>query len=231
MAQTILLVDDDPDIIKLLTGYLEKEGFSVLSAGDGLKALEVLQRVSPDLAVLDQMLPGVDGLEILRRIRRNPAGEGLPVLFLTARVDDTDKIVGLELGADDYVTKPFNPREVTARIKALLRRSGSGRTIPQKFTVGALSLDPGSREVLLEDRPLDLTPSEFRILALLMENPGYTLPRDELLEKGIGYSYEGLGRTLDTHIKNIRKKLGVEPEAPEYIQTVYSVGYKLKGEG
>lgn len=226
--QTILVVDDDKTIAKVLQGYLVQAGYGVLVAYDGETALHALRREKPDLVLLDVMLPGRDGLDITRHIRHTPHLANTPIIILTARVDDTDKIVGLELGADDYITKPFNPREVIARIRALLRRSQLGQApVVQRLHVGELQLDVGQRTLHARDEPVDLTPTEFNILRILMENPGHTYSREELLEKSLGYGYEGFGRTLDTHIRNLRKKIEPDPKNPTIIQTVYSVGYRL----
>jgi DNA-binding response OmpR family regulator len=228
----ILVVDDDREIVRLVKAYLEKAGYNVLTAFDGETALHTLRREQPDLLVLDLMLPDRDGWDLTRLIRKDSQLSSTPIIMLTARVEDSDKIVGLEIGADDYVTKPFNPREVVARVRALLRRShpGSGNANSQVMQTGALLLDTGRRELLVNGEPVDLTPSEFELLRLLMESPGYAFTRDELLEKALGIAYEGMGRTLDSHIKNLRRKIEPDPKNPTYIQTIYGVGYKLTGD-
>jgi two-component system alkaline phosphatase synthesis response regulator PhoP len=224
----ILVVDDDHDIVRLVRAYLERDGYTVLSAYDGETALHILRRERPDLLVLDLMLPDRDGWDLTRLIRADQSLAETPIIMLTARVEDSDKIVGLEIGADDYITKPFNPREVVARVRALLRRSQSGKTsVPQVLHTGLLILDLGRRELLVDGKPVELTPSEFGLLQVLMESPGYAFTRAELLEKALGYSYEGMGRTLDSHIKNLRQKIEPDPKSPTYIQTIYGVGYKL----
>ncbi len=224
----ILVVDDDKEIVRLVRSYLEKAGYEVFAAYDGESAMHTLRREKPDLLVLDLMLPDRDGWDITRLIRNDDSLADTPIIMLTARVEDSDKIVGLEIGADDYITKPFNPREVVARVRALLRRSQRGDTaIPQVLQAGNLILDIPRRELLVSGDPTELTPSEFKLLHVLMENPGYVFTRDELLEKGMGYAYEGLGRTLDSHIKNLRRKIEPDPKNPTYIQTIYGVGYKL----
>ena len=226
----ILVVDDDHDIVRLIKAYLEKAGYLVMSAYDGETALHILRRDHPDLLVLDLMLPDRDGWDLTRLIRANPNLAEIPIIMLTARVEDSDKIVGLEIGADDYITKPFNPREVVARVRALLRRSQVGtRNIPHVLQTGKLILDIGRRELLVDGEPVELTPSEFGLLQMLMESPGYAFTRAELLEKALGYPYEGMGRTLDSHIKNLRQKIEPDPKKPTYIQTIYGVGYKLTG--
>jgi two-component system alkaline phosphatase synthesis response regulator PhoP len=225
----ILVVDDDREIVRLVSAYLVKAGYTVLSANNGERALHMLRRERPDLLVLDLMLPDRDGWDLTRLIRSDAQLADTPIIMLTARVNDSDKIVGLEIGADDYITKPFNPREVVARVRALLRRSQSGshQHQIQVLQVGQLILDPGRRELLVDGRATELTPSEFEILHLLMQSPGYAFTRDELLEKGLGYAYEGMGRTLDSHIKNLRRKIEPNPKQPTYILTIYGVGYRL----
>lgn len=229
----ILVVDDDKSIVKVLRGYLEQAGYGVLSAYDGEEALHALRAAKPDLLVLDLMLPDRDGWEVTRIIRTDPVLSAMPIIMLTARVEDTDKIIGLEMGADDYVTKPFNAREIVARVRALLRRVQFGHIpAPQLLRAGALVLDPDQHTLTLDARPVELTRTEFTLLQLLMMNTGHTFTRDELLEKSMGFAYEGMGRTLDTHISNLRKKIEPDPSNPTYIQTVYGVGYRMaKGEG
>ena len=231
MLQRILVVDDDLSILKVLRGYLEQGGYTVLTATDGEQALHMLRHERVDLLVLDVMLPQHDGWEITRRIRADDTLAAMPIIMLTARVEDSDKIIGLELGADDYVTKPFNAREVLARVRALLRRTelGNARGAAHLLTVGGLQLDVTDYSVTIDTVPIDLTRTEFKLLQLLMENAGHTLTRDELLIKVMGYAYEGMGRTLDTHIRNLRKKIEANPDNPRYIQTMYGIGYRLTG--
>ena len=225
----VLIVDDDHEIVRLVKAYLEKAGFNVLTAFDGETGLHTLRREQPDLLVLDLMLPDRDGWDLTRLIRKDNQLSNTPIIMLTARVEDSDKIVGLEIGADDYVTKPLNPREVVARVRALLRRSQAEgeNTNRQIMEVGGLLLDTGRRELLVDGEPIELTPSELELLRLLMESPGYAFTRNELIEKALGYAYEGMGRTLDSHIKNLRRKIEPDPKNPTYIQTIYGVGYKL----
>lgn len=224
----ILVVDDDRSIVKVVRSYLEQAGYEVYAAHDGETALHFLRSARPDLLVLDLMLPDRDGWEITRIIRSDPNLGALPIIMLTARVEDTDKIVGLELGADDYVTKPFNAREIVARVRALLRRAQFGQLAPpQLLRVGALVLDLDQHTLTRDNKPVDLTRTEFTLLQVLMMNPGHTFTRDELLEKSMGYAYEGMGRTLDTHISNLRKKIEPDPSRPTYVQTVYGVGYRM----
>lgn len=229
MAAKILVVDDEAKIVRLVRSYLEQAGFAVVEAGDGQTALIQARREKPDLVVLDLGLPGIDGLEVARILRRGAAGErDTPIIMLTARIEDTDKIVGLELGADDYMTKPFNPRELVARVRAVLRRTtGAAAPAAELLRAGALALDIDGHQATLDGRPLELTPTEFELLAVLLRNPGRAFTRLELLDRVQGDAYEGYERTIDAHIKNLRAKLGDEPRRPRYIQTVFGVGYKL----
>jgi len=220
----ILVVDDEAKIVKLVRSYLEQAGYTVVEAGDGQTALIQARREKPDLVVLDLGLPGIDGLEVARTLRRE---RDTPIIMLTARIEDTDRIVGLELGADDYVTKPFNPRELVARVRAVLRRTGGALPAPEMLRAGGLVLDLGGHEATLDGRPVELTPTEFALLAVLLQNPGRAFTRLELLERVQGYAYEGYERTIDAHIKNLRAKLGDDPRHPHYVQTVFGVGYKL----
>ncbi|RME70942.1 MAG: DNA-binding response regulator [Chloroflexi bacterium] len=231
-GQRILVVDDDREIARLVRSYLEKAGYQVLVAYDGASALHALRRDRPALVVLDLMLPDQDGWDITRTVRADPALADTPIIMLTARVDDADKIVGLELGADDYVTKPFNPREVVARVRSVLRRAqGQVATRgPRVLQQGNLLMDLDRREVLVSGQSVELTATEFSILKVLMENPGYAFTRSELIEKALGYDYEGSERTLDSHMRNLRRKIEPEPGKNTYIQTVYGVGYRLVGE-
>lgn len=227
MAQLVLVVDDDREIARLVRAYLEQAGFRANCAYDGTTALRMLRTEQPDLLILDLMLPDYDGLEIARQLRADPASATLPILMLTARVDDIDRIVGLELGADDYVTKPFHPREVLARVRAILRRV-SGSVAAQRLQYGALVLDLDAHRATITGETIELTPTEFDLLALLLRNPGHAFTRTELIEQGLGYAYEGLERTMDSHIKNLRKKIERDSAAPPLIETVYGVGYRLR---
>jgi two-component system alkaline phosphatase synthesis response regulator PhoP len=224
----ILVVDDDKSIVEIVRAYLEQAGYSVLTANNGTSAMHTLRHEKPDLLILDLMLPDRDGWDITRSIRQDKRLSAIPIIMLTARVDDSDKIVGLELGADDYVTKPFNPREIVARVRALLRRRQLDQADQSDFLeVGLLQLDLGARTLTLDGKLIELTPTEFNLLKILMESPGHTFGREHLLEKALGYGYEGFGRTLDTHIRNLRKKIEPDPQNPTYIQTVYGIGYRL----
>ena len=228
MSPRILVVDDDRQIVRLVQSYLQQSGFTVLTAYDGEEALHAIRREKPDLVVLDLMLPKRNGLEITRILRSDESLAAMPILMLTARFEDLDKILGLELGADDYLTKPFNPQEVVARVKAILRRSSGTLKPPAIIQIRGLRLDLERHTVTIDGRPLDLTPTEFDILYMLMQNPDRAFTRGELIEKTVGYGYEGLERTVDSHIKNLRKKIESDPAQPEYLETVFGVGYRLR---
>jgi DNA-binding response OmpR family regulator len=227
VSQRILVVDDDKHIVRLVQSYLEQDGYQVLTAYDGATALRAIRTERPDLVVLDLMLPDQDGWAITRSVRGDSSLAELPIIMLTARVEDTDKIVGLELGADDYVAKPFNPRELVARVRAVIRRSSSAPTHPQVFDRNGLRIDLDRHLVTRDGQTIDVTPTEFDLLRVLMEYPGHAFTRAELIEKGLGYAYDGLDRGIDSHIKNLRKKIEPDPMKPIFIQTVYGVGYRL----
>jgi len=226
----ILVVDDDRDIVRLVRSYLEKAGYEILTAYDGETALQLLRVEKPQLLILDLMLPDRDGWDVARLVRSDSQISSTPIIMLTARVEDNDKIVGLEIGADDYITKPFNPREVVARVRALLRRTQmqQDHRAPVRLQVGGLTLDIGKREFSQDGRLINLTPSEFEILRELMANPGFVITRDELAEKALGYGSSSAGRTLDSHIKNLRRKIDAEEDSSSVIQTVHGVGYRLR---
>ncbi len=227
IKQRILVVDDDKEVVRLMRAYLEKAGYEVLVAYDGETAVYTLRRDVPDLLLLDLMLPDKDGYDITRLVRADNALAHIPIIMLSARVEDTDKIVGLELGADDYVTKPYNPREVVARVRARLRDKGGSQPLPI-LQVGGLVMNVGRHEVQIDDKPINLTATEFGLLRVLMEQAGYLFTRNELIRKGLGMDYEGIDRTLDSHIRNLRRKIEADPKNPTYIQTVYGVGYRLE---
>lgn len=235
MNEHILVVDDDKSIVRVVKGYLEQANYTVLTAHDGASALHILRNEKPDLLVLDLMLPDQDGWEITRILRSDKTLAAIPIIMLTARVEDTDMIVGLELGADDYITKPFNGSGLVARVRSLLRRSQFGQmsevTPSRLLRSGDLTLDVEKRTLTANDMPIVLTRTEFKLLHVFMANPDHTLARDELLAKGLGYSYTGMGRALDTHILNLRKKIEADPDNPRYIQTVYGIGYRFDGGG
>jgi len=227
----ILVVDDDRQLVRLMQSYLHQATYQVLTAYDGETALRTIRTERPDLVILDLMLPDRDGWDIIRAVRSDKQLTHLPIIMLTARIEDTDKIIGLELGADDYITKPFNPREVVARVRAVLRRSAGAPSQSRIIQIGALRIDLARHEVMVDDQAIEVTPTEFEILKLLMENPGHAFTRMEMIEKGLGYSYAGMERAIDSHIKNLRKKIEPDPANPTYVQTVYGVGYRLRGEG
>lgn len=227
MAQTVLVVDDEPEIARLVRAYLEEAGFRVVTASDGQEALYVARHEKPDLVVLDVLMPRMDGLEFTRRIRRE---RDVPIVMLTARAEETDRIVGLELGADDYVTKPFSPREVVARVRAVLRRAQAPPEPSRVLRAGPLALDRTTHTVTLSRQPVDLTPTEFSILETLMTTPGRVFSRPELLEAAQGIAFEAYERTVDAHVKNLRRKLEPDPAHPRYILTVRGVGYRLNPE-
>lgn len=224
-SQRVLVVDDDREVVRLMRAYLERAGYEVLAAYDGQTAVQILRREVPDLLLLDLMLPDQDGFDITRLVRRERKLAHIPVIMLTARVDDLDKIVGLELGADDYVTKPYNPREVLARVRARLREQAPPQ--PETLRVGGLTMDDSRHEVRADGRVVELTPSEYNLLAVLMRHPGIVFSRQELIERALGMDYEGIDRTLDSHIRNLRQKIEPNPRQPAYVQTVYGVGYRL----
>jgi two-component system alkaline phosphatase synthesis response regulator PhoP len=227
MVQRVLIVDDDTEIVRLIRAYLEQDGYRALVAYDSATALHMLHREHPDLVILDLALPGRDGLEVTRIVRGDPSLASTPIIMLTARVEDTDKIVGLEMGADDYVTKPFNPRELMARLRAVLRRVQGETAMPRILQVGALLIDPDRYQVQVHGLPVQLTRTEFALLLALGRNPGNVLTRLELIEQGLGYSYEGLERSVDSHIKNLRRKLCDAGAAADLIETVFGIGYRL----
>ena len=224
MQERILVVDDEPKIVKLARDYLEKSGFQVLTAGDGQTALAMARRERPDLVVLDLMLPGLDGWDVCRTLRRE---SDVPIIMLTARAEESDQIVGLELGADDYVTKPFSPRALVARVRALLRRAQNQLKMPDTLRLNGLEIDLQGHRVTVDDEPLHLTPNEFRLLVVLAQHPGQTLSREQLIEQVHGAAAAGFDRSIDSHIKNLRRKLEPNPTQPRFIETVYGVGYRF----
>ena len=227
MARTnILVIDDDKKTVDLVKLYLEKDGYRVLAAYDGLQALELARQKQADLIILDLMLPGMDGLDVCRVLR----GEGskVPIIMLTAKTTETDKLIGLNLGADDYVTKPFSPRELLARVRAVLRRVGEEEYEgPTEVRFGDLLVDFVGHQVQVRGQPVHLTPTEFKLLEVLIREPGRAFSRLELLDRVFGYDFEGFERTVDVHVKNLRKKIEPDPKNPTYIETVYGLGYKF----
>jgi DNA-binding response OmpR family regulator len=224
MPQTILIVDDEKRLVSLVESYLTQEGYRVVTAFNGKDALGVAEKEKPDLVILDIMMPEMNGYEFMRNHRTK---HDTPIIMLTAKVEDDDKVIGLELGADDYVTKPFKPRELMARVRNVLRRAGKSEPTGKTLKVSDIVLDRDSREVLVGTRNIDLTPSEFDLLAALMAIPGKVFSRLDLLDVIQGVRYEGYERTIDTHVKNLRSKVEVDPRNPHYIETVYGVGYRL----
>jgi two-component system alkaline phosphatase synthesis response regulator PhoP len=225
--ELILVVDDEPKIVKQARDYLENGGFRVASAADGTTALAIARHERPDLIVLDLNLPGTDGLDVCRALRRE---SDVPIIMLTARVDETDRLIGLELGADDYITKPFSPRELVARVRAVLRRVQGGVHQPGFIRAGHLEIDLHGHRVTREGDPIQLTRTEFNLLATLAQHPGQTFTRAQLLDRLHGVAYDGFDRSVDAHIKNLRRKLEEDPADPRYVLTVYGVGYRFTDE-
>lgn len=225
MKRKILIVDDDVKIIELLQLYLEKEGYIVLVAYDGLTALELARQKRPDLVVLDLMLPIVDGLDVCRILR---AESNIPIIMLTAKTTEADMLLGLDLGADDYINKPFSPRQVVARVRTVLRRASDVHDKARsEVRVGDLVIDFAAHQARLKDVPVHLTPKEFQLLETMAKEPGRAFSRLELLERVFGLDYEGVDRTIDVHVLNLRKKIEADPAQPTYIQTVYGIGYRF----
>lgn len=227
MNEIILVVDDEPKITRLARDYLEKSGFTVLTSGDGQQALTITRQERPDLIVLDLMLPGLDGLDVCRAIRRE---SDVPIIMLTARAEEADQLIGLELGADDYITKPFSPRALVARVRALLRRAQGDLLQEETLTEGDLVLDLRRKQLSLKGKIIHLTRSEFLLLETLAKNPGQPLSREKLLESLHDVVYDGVDRSVDSHIKNLRRKIEPDSSTPVYIQTVYGFGYKFQGD-
>jgi len=227
VTQTILVVDDEPEIVRLLRSYLEKDGYRVATAYNGEEALYVARHEKPDLVVLDILMPKMDGLAFTRQIRRE---QDVPIIMLTARAEETDRIVGLEMGADDYVTKPFSPREVVARVRAVLRRAQPKPEAPPILRAGPIVLDRAEHTVAVAEEPVELTPTEFDILETLMRDPGRVFSREEILEAVHGVAFEAYERTVDAHVKNLRHKIEADPATPQYVLTVRGAGYRLNPE-
>ncbi len=227
--KTVLVVDDEPKIIQLARDYLEHAGFDVLTARDGEAALAAIRSAKPDLVVLDLGLPGLDGLDVTRAVRKDL---NVPIIMLTARGEETDKLVGLELGADDYLTKPFSPKELVARVRAVLRRTenAAGGAGVETIRAADVTLDVPRMRVTAGGRPVDVTPTEFQLLAALARQPGRIFTRAQLLDAVRGVAFESYERAIDAHIKNIRRKLEANPREPRYVLTVYGVGYKFADE-
>lgn len=223
--KTILVVDDEPKIVRALKAYLEGAGYRIVTATDGQLGLITFRHEKPDLILLDLMLPGMDGLEVCQRIRRESA---VPIIMVTARAEEVDRILGLEIGADDYVVKPFSPREVVARVRAVLRRAEGITTTSSVLRVGDIVLDIDAHQVTVADQQVYVTPTEFNILVALARVPGRALTRAQLMEQSQETFFEGMERTADVHIRNLRAKLEPDPKNPRYLVTVYGIGYKLE---
>jgi len=226
-GKRILVVDDDVKTVELVKLYLDRDGYRVLTAYDGIEALHLAREGHPDLIVLDLMLPGIDGLEICRTLRNE---SDVPIIMLTARVTDQDKLAGLDLGADDYVTKPFSPRELAARVRTVLRRL-PGERGPSEIEYGDLTINFLKHEASLSGRVLNLTEVEFKLLGMFVREPGRVFSRAQLIEKALGYDFDGFDRTIDVHILHLRRKVESDPQKPRYIMTVYGAGYKLSEVG
>jgi len=228
-GKKVLVVDDDAKIVELVRLYLARDGYQVLTAFDGVEALRLAREAHPDLIVLDLMLPGMDGLEVCHVLR---AESDVPIIMLTARATEQDRLTGLDLGADDYVIKPFSPRELAARVRAVLRRlpEESLQCGPREIVSGDLKLNLETHEASLAGKPLNLTPMEFRLLTVMVAAPGVVFSRGKLIDKVFGHDFDGFDRTVDVHILNLRRKIESDPEHPKYIRTVYGSGYKFVGE-
>lgn len=221
---TILIIEDETELVKVLRDYLKNAGFTVETAYRGDSGLARWDQLQPDLVLLDLNLPGIDGLEVAREIRRKA---NTPIIMLTARVEEMDQLIGLELGADDYITKPFSPRIVVSKVRAVLRRSASSAEPPKLLRVADIAIDLDAHEVTRSNQPINLTPTEFNLLVVLAEQPGRAYTRLQLLEDTQGMAFEGYERTIDAHIKNLRAKLEPDPKNPRYIETVFGVGYRF----
>lgn len=224
-GKRVLVVDDDTKTVELVKLYLNRDGYRVLTAYDGAEALRLAREGHPDLIILDLMLPGIDGLEVCRTLRDE---SDVPIIMLTAKTTDENKLTGLGLGADDYVTKPFSPRELAARVRTVLRRL-PGERGPDEIKYGELAVNFRKHEASLSDKPLNLTEIEFKLLGVFAKEPGRVFTRAQLIEKALGYDFEGFDRTIDVHILNLRRKLEPDPSHPRYIKTVYGAGYKFSG--
>ncbi len=228
MGKKVLVVDDDAKTVELVKLYLERDSYKVITAYDGVEGLRLARESHPDLIVLDIMLPGMDGLEVCRTLRNET---DVPIIMLTARTTENDKLTGLDIGADDYVTKPFSPKELAARVRVILRRlpDETSQRGPVEIRHGEIILNFIRHEAFIADRPLSLTPVEFKLLGVLAKDPGRVFSRGQLIEKVIGYEFEGFDRTIDVHILNLRRKLDSDSSHPGYIKTVYGAGYKFVG--
>ena len=226
MPSTVLIIEDDPDTVELVRLYLARDGHKVVATADGREGLRLARSESPDMIVLDLMIPGLHGLEVCRILRQESE---VPIVMLTARVEEEDRLAGLDLGADDYVTKPFSPRELAARVRAVLRRSARDELEkgPTELTYADVTVDLNLRLAYLGGTQVRLTPTETRLLILLMHMPGRVFTRDQIIERVFGYDFDGFDRTVDAHVSNLRRKLEADPEKPRYIHTIYGIGYKF----
>ena len=224
----VLIVEDEANIRQLVKYNLEKESFQVIEAEDGLQGLRLAKAEKPDLVLLDLMLPQMDGLEVCRSLKGNPATAALPIIMLTAKSEEIDKVIGLELGADDYMTKPFSPRELVARVKAVLRRSQKEASLPGELSVGRLRFNFSRYEVHMGNAKLELTPKEYELLKMLATNLGKVFTREQLLEKVWGYEYFGDTRTVDVHVRHLRAKMSTDPETADALETIRGFGYRLR---
>ncbi|MBU3141954.1 response regulator [Clostridium sp. CF012] len=225
-GEKILVVDDEEHIQELIKFNLEKSGYKVICAGDGIEAIKLLKEQLPQLMLLDLMLPGMDGLDVCKEIRKDSSMANMPIIMITAKGEEIDKIIGLELGADDYITKPFSVRELVARIKAILRRTNM-QLVEKTFNIGNLAIDFGKHEVIKSESKIDLTLKEFELLEILIKNKGRVMTRDFLLDKIWGYEYLGETRTVDVHIRHLRQKIEEDDKNPAYIQTIRGIGYRF----
>ena len=223
----ILVVDDEEMIVRTVKAYLDQEGFKTYTAYDGEEALRAFNEKGPDLIILDLMLPKLSGIEVTKKIRSTST---VPIIMLTAKASEADRVVGLELGADDYVVKPFSPRELVARVRAVLRRIDGETGASERMVSGKMEIDLRSREVAVDGKPIELTPTEFDLLSYLAHHPGQVFTRLQLLREVQGYTYDAFARTIDTHVKNLRHKIEEDPKAPKYILTVHGVGYRFTRE-
>ncbi len=224
MASTVLIVEDDPNTVELARLYLARDGHKVLAAADGIEGLRLAREARPDLVILDLMLPGLDGIEVCRILREESE---VPIVMLTARVEEEDRLAGLDMGADDYITKPFSPRELAARIRAVLRRTASGAVDrgPAELRYGDVTANLRLRAVHVGETPVRLTPTELRLLVLLMREPGRTFTREEIMDRVFGYDFDGFDRAVDAHVSNLRRKIEAGEKRPHYIHTIYGMGY------
>jgi two-component system, OmpR family, alkaline phosphatase synthesis response regulator PhoP len=229
MAKKILVADDDPKVVEVMALYLKRDGYQVLTAGDGRRTLEAVRELRPDLVVLDLMMPDLDGLDVCRVLRTET---NVPIIMLTARATENDRILGLDLGADDYVTKPASPREVVARVRAVLRRVAEQEADrgPQHLNLGDLLVDFRRHEAKIGEERVPLTPTEFKLLRVLAAEPGRAFSRGELVDQVLGAGYEGFERTIDAHVKNLRRKIEPDPAHPRYLVTIFGIGYRLEAD-